>query len=125
MDTLDDRELEDRLRRYRPKGPPDHLRDTILARPKRFVLSRLGWAWAGIAAMILVVLVLNFQARRLARQTADLIATDPAASAAQTEEIVRLLGNDRPARTYIAWCLRADKIKRTTQPASFSSMGGF
>jgi hypothetical protein len=90
---MQDFEIEDLLRRYRPAGPPAELRQRILATTR----APLIWPWASAAAALLL-LGLTFQfAARNATAGAHL-DLGPSAVARVTEDLTTMLGGDVRAR---------------------------
>jgi hypothetical protein len=90
---MNDSEIEDLLRRYRPKGPPAQLRERILAmeRPERI------WPWLAAAAALLVSALTLHSATRY--EAADINLTlGPGAEARVADDLTDRLGGDADAR---------------------------
>jgi hypothetical protein len=64
---MDDRDLEEILRRYLPRGPSSSLRDAVLAREPQ---SQRVWPWAVAAAALLAATVGLWRAADRLRPTA-------------------------------------------------------
>jgi hypothetical protein len=86
---MDESELDDLLRRYRPTGPPPDLEASVIGRSQ----DRRAWPWA-VAAAALLFATVAFHAA-----TPRIVAGDPAS--AQWEDAVRetaaALGGDGEA----------------------------
>jgi len=80
---MNDAELEARLARYRPAGPPDHLRDRVLKGGAR--QTRAGWM--SVAALLVIIIILQVLAAG-ERAAVRVRLRDPAAR----EQLVRELG---------------------------------
>ena len=92
---MDDRELEDLLRRYTPTGPAPELRDRSLTMAARS--SDRAWPWAAAAAALLVAtLGLHTAASRVSARADVRTSPDPAVGA--IAELTQLLGGDETAR---------------------------
>ncbi len=90
---MNDSEIEDLLRKYRPVGPLAELRHRILATTR---VPRI-WPWASAAAA-LMVWGLTFQlAARIETASADL-HLGPSAAARVTDDLTTILGGDLRAR---------------------------
>jgi hypothetical protein len=89
---MDDSELEDTLRRYRPRGPRPELRERILAARRQRI-----WPWAAAAAgLLLSTQLLDFAARREVAEANEVVG--PAAAALVADDLTERLGGDAPAR---------------------------
>jgi hypothetical protein len=90
---MNESDIEDLFRRYRPIGPPARLRERILAmeRPERV------WPWMAAAAALLVsALMLRFAT---GYEAADVYVTlGPAAETRVAEDLTDRLGGDADAR---------------------------
>jgi hypothetical protein len=87
-----DNQIEQRLRSYRPAGPPESLRERCLtpSRPARV------WPWAAAAAALLITSMAIQAAGRSTIRGADL-AFPPGPLARDVEELVDALGGDAAA----------------------------
>lgn len=114
-------ELEEKLSRYRPAGPPGGLRDRVLSvatpRRSRPVIT----PWLAVAAMLLVSIGLNLATARIGRQTADLLGPRTLWTA-EAEEMAKLLNGNGQGRRYIAFCLAADARRFNRLPTDPISM---
>lgn len=90
---MDDRDLEQLLRRYRPADPPSDLRERCLAQAADEPPVR-GWPWAAAAAAMLAA------ATGFATATArlDPLAVVPDERVLAIERLAALLGGDEAAR---------------------------
>ena len=90
---MNDSEIEDLLRSYRPTGPPAQLRERILAMERA---ERI-WPWMAAAAALLVsALTLQFAT---GYEAADVYVTlGPAAEARVADDLTNRLGGDADAR---------------------------
>ncbi len=119
---MDDHELEERLRRYRPAGPPPELRERSLlarGRPEGLHYDSRGagdsrgasdsrsvglqarvvwWQFAVAAALLVVALLLQSATARIDRRIALLTAPARAADETRLDDLTRELGGDRSAR---------------------------
>ena len=90
---MDDRQVEDLLKRYRPSGPPESLRARCLA-PSR---QRRAWPWAVAAAALLVITFALEGAAANAVAGADVVVSpDPMVRAVL--ELAEVLGGDAVAQ---------------------------
>ena len=90
---MDDRQVEDLLKRYRPAAPPDSLRERCLT-PSRH--ARV-WPWATAAAALLAITVgLEAAAAGAMARVDVVVAPDPTAQA--IAELAEALGGDAAAR---------------------------
>lgn len=114
---MDDRAVENLLKRYRPQGPPDSLRERCLIASHE---ARL-WPWATAAAALLAI-TLGIQAAAGAAMAGAKIspATDP--SVAAVADLAEALGGDavarRMAEEIIDQQMRRDQeqVARSTPP---------
>lgn len=108
---MDDQQVEDLLKRYRPAAPPDSLRERCLTplRPTRV------WPWAAAAAALFAITVgLEAAAGALAR-AAVVVAPDPTAQA--IAELAEALGGDAAARR-VAEQVIDDQMRRDREMAA-------
>lgn len=90
---MDDQQVEALLKRYRPAGPPESLRERCLT-PSR---DARVWPWAAAAAALLASTVAIQGAAADAVAGANVVVTpDPTARA--IAELAEALGGDPPAR---------------------------
>ena len=90
---MNDSDLEDLLRRYRPVGPPANLRERILSESR----ARRVWPWASAAAALLAsTLALHFAARLETAAADPRVAPDPALRV--VENLTDMFGGDAAAR---------------------------
>lgn len=90
---MDDQQVEAVLRRYRPAGPPQSLRERCLAPARE---ARV-WPWAATAAALLVITVAIDTAAASAVAGAEVVvAPDPMADV--IAELAETLGGDAAAR---------------------------
>jgi hypothetical protein len=90
---VDDRQVEDLLKRYQPAGPPASLRTRCLA---PLPVSRV-WPWATAAAALLAItFALDAAAADATAGAGIVVAPDPAAKA--VAELAETLGGDAAAR---------------------------
>lgn len=115
----DDEEVESLLRRFRPVGPSDELRQRIVGLPLSTMGSMLRlWRFAA-AAMIGLAALLVADAQRIARDSAR-IATAAPAWTHQAETAVAILGGGEDARRYVAVTLALDERRlRSTAERSY------
>ena len=116
----EDARMEELLRRYRPAGPADCLRERVLsARPPR----RSWWVvvgWSAAAAAIVISIGLNLAATRIDRDVASTLNWTTIRWTPQAEEMAQMLDGDGAGRRYLELCLAAG----TRQPEPFS-LGSF
>ena len=90
---MDDRQLEHLLKRYRPAGPPDSLRERALTASRH---ARV-WPWATAAAALLAITV-GLQGAAAGAVTAAEIVSMPDTSADAAAELAEAFGGDEVAR---------------------------
>ena len=93
---MDDSEIEDLLRRYRPIGPPARLRERIFATAP----SRRIWPWASAAAALLIAAMTLHVASGNEIGSVD-VTLGPAAATRVADDLTGMLGGDVAAR-YLA-----------------------
>jgi hypothetical protein len=92
-DIVDERQVEDLLKRCRPAGPPDSLRERCLAPPRLAPV----WPWATAAAALLAIAIGLQSAVATAMAGANIPpAMDTSAQAAAV--MAEALGGDEAAR---------------------------
>ena len=107
-----DREIEERLRRYRPVGPPAALREKSI-RGVRLQPDRRGawWELAAAAVLFAAALLLQSAAARVDRRI--VLATAPAydADESRMDDAVREFGGDPSARIFAGAILIRERIQ--------------
>lgn len=114
---MDDRQVENLLRRYRPAGPPDSLRERCLTplRPERV------WPWATAAAALLAIAI-GLQSAVAAAMAGANIPPAMDMSAQAASELAETLGGDAAARLaaeqFIDQQMRRDQmqVERSAPP---------
>lgn len=94
---MDDRQVEDLLKRYRPAAPPDSLRERCLT-PLRH--ARV-WPWAAAAAALLAITV-GLQVATAAAMAGAGVVLMPDTSAQAVADLAEALGGDAAARRVAA-----------------------
>lgn len=116
--------IEAMLKRHRPSGPPDGLRDRVIGQATQRPRSRwtMTW-WLSAAAILLVSFILQAAAGHENRQIVAMLGPEHNAWPPEAEAAVAMLGGDESARRYIAFALSADRARRRSPSAlSLSSM---
>ena len=111
----EDREIEERLRRYRPAGPSAELREKSM-RGVRLQPDRGGawWQLAAAAALVVAALLLQSATVRIDRRIAQLIEPARGADERRLDDLTRELGGDPVARAIAeAMLVRERAIERT------------
>lgn len=109
---MNDPDLDALLRRHRPVGPPAGLRERVLLMPDR----RGDWAWLGVAAALLVIVVGSQVATGWEIDTvAAALATGTDTGEQQT--LLDLLGDDESARQLALFRLAEQEARRAYAPA--------
>lgn len=117
-DDLELAELEGRLGRYRPIGPPSSLRASVLGIEAPVRLRRSVGRWLAIAATILLVIGLRWHTQRMGRETLAMLDARETLWTPEVEEIARELDGDGAGRRYLATMLLADQQQRASQAAA-------
>jgi hypothetical protein len=92
-----DDDIEDRLRKYRPSGPPPELRDRVMAGVARPFQGRVrGWLPAALAASIAIIFHLLASSARA--DVASRLGDADRAREAMVAELAIQLGDDELAR---------------------------
>lgn len=91
MNESNDRELENRLRGFRPSNPPSGLRERIVLAPA----SQPAWPWAAAAAALLASVMTFRMATEREAGRIDLGLDD---AAVQVTELTAALGGNAEAR---------------------------
>jgi hypothetical protein len=104
-------DLENLLQRFRPAGPPSHLREKILRRPIPPAAPARHWPIhlfrGAIAALLLLSISLLYAANRLNQDSAARVGQGPPRWTAEAQQAADLLGPGSASRDYIALCLVA------------------
>src|SRR6202158_804061 len=103
---MNDSEIEDLLRRYRPIAPPTQLRERIFATA---TLQRI-WPWASAAAVLLVSALTFHVAAGYRAASADL-RLGPAAAVRVADDLTDMLGGDAGARTLAEFILVEQQVR--------------
>ena len=106
-----DNEIEQILRRYRPAGPPEGLRQRVLlsAQP-RTKPTRTWRVWAfraAVAAVVVLSITLNVAADRMMTAVSASIGIGPVRWTEDAEQAAQMLGGGAWGRRYIALGLMA------------------
>ena len=109
---MDDSTVENRLRRYRPVGPPPRLRERIVATAR---IRRI-WPWASAAAALLVSALTFHVASGYTVATAD-VTRGPAAAARLIDDLTDVLGSDVAARALAEFIMVEQQIRSETTRA--------
>lgn len=116
---MNDSEIEDLLRKYRPVGPPAELRQRILATTR---VPRI-WPWASAAAALLV-LGLTFQFATRSETAAADLNLGPSAVARVTEDLTNMLGGDIRARELAEFIVVEQQVHNETTTAAIQPLNG-
>jgi hypothetical protein len=114
----EDREIEERLRRYRPAGPPADLRERSLLAHGRHHDSRsaslqarqVWWQLAAAAALVVAALLLQSATARIDRRIALVTAPAYEADEKRMDDLVRELGGDPSARILAGAILIRERV---------------
>jgi hypothetical protein len=115
---MDERDLEERLRRYRPAAPRPELREKSvrsvrLQADRGADRRRLWWQLAAAAVLFAAVLLLQSATARIDRRIALLTAPARAADEQRLDDLARELGGDSTARAIAeAMLVRERAIER-------------
>ena len=116
---MNDPEIEELLRRYRPAGPPSQLRARVTA---PMPAQRI-WPWAAAAAVLLLSLMTLRISARSETANADLQFGPDAADRA-VEELSQLLGDTVDARAVAASIVMEEQLRALTAPMPLDSVNG-
>ena len=116
---MNDSEIEDLLRKYRPVGPPAEMRQRILATTR---VLRI-WPWASAAAALLILGLTFHLAARNEVAGADL-HLGPADVVRVTEDLTNMLGGDRRARELAEFIVVEQQVHSETTTASMQPVNG-
>jgi hypothetical protein len=115
---VDDQQVEALLKRNRPAGPPESLRERCLSPLRQ---ARV-WPWVAAAAVLLVITVTIEGAAARAVASADVVvAPDPTAHA--IAELAETLGGDAAARR-VAEQIIDEQMRRDRERAERSTPPG-
>ena len=103
---MDDSEIEDLLRRYRPIGPPARLRERIFATAP----SQRIWPWASAAAALLIFATTFHVASSYEAGTAD-VTLGPAAATRVADDLTGMLGGDLSARDLAEFIIVEQQVR--------------
>jgi hypothetical protein len=103
---MNDSEIEDFLRRYRPVAPPARLRERIFARAE----SHRIWPWASAAAALLISAIAVQRASEYEVARTDL-KLGPAAAVRVAQDLTEMLGGDLAARELADYILVEQQIR--------------
>jgi hypothetical protein len=117
--SMNDSEIEDLLRKYRPVGPPAELRQRILGTTR---VPRI-WPWASAAAALLV-LGLTFQFATRSETAAADLNLGPSAVERVTEDLTNMLGGDIRARELAEFIVVEQQVHSETTTASMQPLNG-
>ncbi len=121
---MNDSEIEDLLRRYRPIGPPARLRERIFATAR----SRRIWPWASAAAALLISAVTFHFASGYEVGSAD-VTLGPAAVTRVADDLTGMLGGDVAARDLAEFIMVEQQVRSEatrvipTEPSSVPGGG--
>ncbi len=113
-------DLEDILRRFRPAGPPEQLRQRILL--AHALRRRHAARWpirlyrTAVAALLLLALGLLHSADRLNQDSASRVGVGPVRWTAEAQQAADLIGTGAAGRQYIALCLIASNNPQPQNP---------
>lgn len=116
---MDDSEIEDLLRRYRPVGPPAKLRERILGTDR---VPRI-WPWASAAAALLVSALTLHLAGRYEAASADL-RLGPAAVVRVADDLTAVLGGGAAARQLAEFIVVEQQARSEASSAAIESTTG-
>lgn len=103
---MNDSDIEDLLRKYRPVGPPPRLRARILSAQN----APRVWPWASAAAALLAsALALHFAVRHETAAADPRMATDPAVHV--VENLTDMFGGDAAARRMAEFVLLQQQVR--------------
>ena len=100
---MNDSDIEQALRRYRPVGPPSHLRERILSEQK----ARRTWPWIAAAAALLFT-VLTF--RIATRQQVDVFNPQlgSVVPGDLQDDLIAKFGDDASGQELVSFLLREE-----------------
>ena len=117
-----DREIEERLRRYRPVGPrPDLRQRSLIAHDSRSagLQARQVWELAAAAVLFATALLLQSATARIDRRIVLVTAPAYDANEKRMDDLVREFGGDPSARILAAAILIRERV---SERADFSAM---
>ena len=107
---LDDEQLESRLRRWRPIGPPAGLRQRVLASASRQATRGARWvaaSWVAAAVVVLATIMLQRAILAVERDIRSTVGGTRAVWTAEAEAMARALDGAGAGRRYMALMLAA------------------
>ena len=129
---MEDHEVEERLRRYRPAGPPPNTvrsvrlqadqgpdsrsvrlqadRDTELEADRGAGRGRMWWQLAAAVVLLIATLSLHVATGRIDRRIAVLTAPARAGDEKRLDDLARELGGDRTARAIAETILVRERV---------------
>jgi hypothetical protein len=106
VEPMNDSEIEDFLRRYRPVAPPARLRERIFSRAG----SHRIWPWASAAAVLLIAAIAVQTAAEYEVARTD-VKLGPAAAVRVAQDLTEMLGGDLAARELADFILVEQQIR--------------
>ena len=125
---MNETEIKTKLKRYRPIGPSQELRERIFTPAPRQTRRPYGtFLWQStLAALLLLSLGLNMAANHMLHQTNELLKIGKIEWTPQAEEAAQLLDGNGWGRKYIVCALAMDDLKKRSSQTfgQFNTMGG-
>ena len=103
---MDDSEIEDLLRRYRPIGPPARLRERVFATAP----SRRIWPWASAAAALLIS-AMTFHVASGYELGSVGLTLGPAGATRVADDLTGMLGGDVVARDLAEFIIVEQQVR--------------
>jgi hypothetical protein len=116
---MNDQELEDVLKRYRPAGPPSRLRSRLVE-PLR---ARRTWPWATAAAVLLISIITLRIGTHSQAAGVDL-QLGPDATDLAVEKLSHILGDATDARALAEWMVIEDQLRVQAAPVPIDEVSG-
>jgi hypothetical protein len=114
-DIVDDRQVEELLRRYRPAAPPESLRERCVPAPRLAPV----WPWATAAAALLAITFALEAAATDAMASAG-VAVAPDTTEQAAAQLAETLGGDDASRR-LAKQVIGDEMRRDQEAVSTSA----